>query len=227
MEKRFELFHKTINKLGESGVLSDIILIGSWCLYFYRILFDDADTIPAIRTVDIDFLIPNPPKFKKEVNVPHLLEDLGFVEEFSQLSGNSKFIHPDLEVEFIIAEKGRGKDGPHSIKKINIRAQGLRYVNILQDHTITALINNCSIKIPEPAAFALHKLHMSSKRSKKEKKSKDLETAVGLGEYLITRTDQVLKMKEIYRSLPIKWRKEILAIAEENSDNIYKILLQE
>jgi hypothetical protein len=224
MERRFELFRRTIVKLGEVGVLSDIILIGSWCLYLYRTLFTDADTMPAIRTVDLDFLVPNPPKIKHKVNIPKILEELGFVEEFSHLSGNSKFMHPDLEVEFIIPEKGRGKDGPHSIKEINIRAQGLRYVNVLQDYNMRILYEGTNVRVPEPSAFALHKLQVSNKRSRPDKKSKDLEAAVGLGEYLITRDDQVTKMREIFSSLPAKWKKEILEIAKENSEGIYNIL---
>lgn len=227
MERRFELFRKTIIKLGEGGALSDIILIGSWCLYLYRKLFEDADAIPSIRTVDLDFLVPNPPKIKHRVDIAKLLEELGFVEEFSHISGNSKFIHPDLEVEFIIPEKGRGKDGPHIIKEINIRAQGLRYVNLLQDHTMLISFNGYSVKVPEPSAFVLHKLQVSSKRGKKDKRKKDLEAALGLGEYIIIHNAQVAKILKIYKSLPVTWRKEILAIAKNNSEGIYNILKAE
>lgn len=227
MEKKFELFRKTLYRLGEAGVLSDIIMIGSWCLYVYGNLFKDADTIPAIRTIDLDFLIPNPPKIKHRANIPKILDELGFIEEFSNLRGNSKFIHTDLEVEFLIPEKGRGKDGPYIIKEIGIRAQGLRYVSMLQDNTITTVVEGHTVKIPEPAAFVLHKLQMSGKRRKKDKKIKDLEASVGLGEYLVTRIDQVAKLKEIYNSLPVPWRKEILQIARENSESIYAVLKQD
>lgn len=136
MSEQFGLFHKTVNTLGEAGILDDLILIGSWCLYFYRIIFNDSDNIPLIRTVDLDFLLRNPPKISSNVDVSSLLIQLGFTEEYSLMQGFSKFIHPDLEVEFLIPEKGRGKDGPHRIEKININAQGLRYVGILQDHTM-------------------------------------------------------------------------------------------
>jgi len=224
VEKRFKLFHEIIIKLGETGVLTDIVLIGSWCLYLYRDIFKNADTMPAVRTVDLDFLVPNPPKIKHKVDISKILEELDFVEEFSHLSGNSKFIHPDLEVEFIIPEKGRGKDGPHIIKEINVRAQGLRYVDLLQDHTIIILYNNYPVRVPEPSAFVLHKLQLSGRRGKKEKKIKDLETAKGLGEYLANREEQVEKMKEIYRNLPGKWKREILEVAKEQSEIIYKIL---
>jgi len=225
MEKKYKLFNKTIQKLSEAGVLLDLILIGSWCLHFYRILFEDADTIPAIRTVDIDFLVPNPPRIKHKADVPRLLEELGFMEEFSHITGNSKYIHPDLEVEFIIPEKGRGKDGPYRIKEINISAQGLRYVSLLQDHVIRVAYEGIMINIPEPAAFTLHKLQISKSRNKKDKKIKDLETAISLGEYLVTRKDQVNKMKKIFKMLPVKWKKDILGIVREKSGVLYEILI--
>jgi hypothetical protein len=57
MSDQFGLFHKTVNTLGEAGVLDDLVLIGSWCLYFYRIVFYDSVNIPLICTVDLDFLL--------------------------------------------------------------------------------------------------------------------------------------------------------------------------
>ena len=41
--------------LDYEGILQKIILIGSWCLLFYKHLFDDFE--PTIRTTDIDLLI--------------------------------------------------------------------------------------------------------------------------------------------------------------------------
>jgi hypothetical protein len=150
--------------------------------------------------------------------------ELGFVEEFSPVSNNSKFIHPDLEIEFLIPEKGRGGDGSHTIKEINITAQGLRYVSILQAHTIIIPYNGIDITVPEPSAFVLHKLQLSSKRNKPDKKIKDLETAAGLGEYLITLPEETDKIKIIFKTLPGKWKKEILSIAKANSKGIYDFL---
>lgn len=224
MDEQFDLFQKTILRLGQSGVLSDIILIGSWCLYFYRIEFNNAEEIPVIRTLDLDFLIHNPPKIKQRINVPRLLSELGFIEEFSLLGGHSKFIHPDLEIEFIIPKKGRGKDGPYRIDEININAQGLRYVNMLQNHTVKIPYRGYEITVPEPGAYVLHKFHISSKRTKKEKKEKDIETAIELGEFLVTMDEQVSKMRMIYNDIPGKWQKEIFKIIQEHSGKICNVL---
>ncbi len=94
MTSQFTLFDKTIQRLGDAGLLSDIILIGSWCLYFYRISFNNQADIPILRTLDIDFLIKNPPDISKTVDVSLIQKEIGFIEEFSLLHGYSKFSFP-------------------------------------------------------------------------------------------------------------------------------------
>jgi hypothetical protein len=51
--------------------------VGSWCQYYYRILFDNTHDIPLIRTTDIDLLIPNSPKIKRNVDIGQSLNSLG------------------------------------------------------------------------------------------------------------------------------------------------------
>lgn len=62
MERKSSLFLNTLKALYEADVLEHIIIIGSWCHYFYRIYFLNANEIPLLRTLDIDLLIPNPLK---------------------------------------------------------------------------------------------------------------------------------------------------------------------
>ncbi len=70
----YNLFFKTLNSLYGVSVLENIILIGSWCHYF-----SNAAEIPLLRTMDIDFLIPNPPKIQKEVNIPEILGNFRYI----------------------------------------------------------------------------------------------------------------------------------------------------
>ncbi len=58
MEEKYELFHTVLRELQEAGVLENLMLAGSWCQYYYRILFDMAPEIPLVRTPDIDFVVP-------------------------------------------------------------------------------------------------------------------------------------------------------------------------
>ncbi len=74
MEEKSDLFIATLKALQEAGALNELILIGSWCLYFYRIYFENSPEIPVVRTLDIDFLVPNPSRIKKEINIPKILE---------------------------------------------------------------------------------------------------------------------------------------------------------
>jgi hypothetical protein len=61
MEEKYKLLSMVLNKLQEAGALEKLVLAGSWCQYYYRILFNAPLEIPLIRTTDIDFLVPNPP----------------------------------------------------------------------------------------------------------------------------------------------------------------------
>ena len=79
MTKQNNLFLATLDALHKSGVFEDIILIGSWCHHFYRVYFNNAPEIPVVRTVDIDFLIPNPAKIHKDMNIPEILRTLDFI----------------------------------------------------------------------------------------------------------------------------------------------------
>jgi len=61
--------------------------------------FSNAPEIPLLRTLDIDFLIPNPPRIHKEVNIPEILEDLDFIPLQNYMTGYTKYVHPELELE--------------------------------------------------------------------------------------------------------------------------------
>ena len=168
MQKKSNLFISTLNALDKSGALDDIILIGSWCHYFYRAYFLNAPEIPLLMTLDIDFLIPNPPKIHKDVKVPEILETLDFVPFNDYLTGHTKYVHPELELEFLIAELGRGKGNiPYKIPKLHINAQGLRFLNLLQSNTIKMEYENLKVTVPEPAAYVLHKFIKSEPQTHK------------------------------------------------------------
>lgn len=55
MEEKYELLSAVLNGLQEKGVSDGLVIVGSWCQYFYKILFDNAPEIPLLRTLDIDF----------------------------------------------------------------------------------------------------------------------------------------------------------------------------
>ncbi len=221
MEKRHDLFFIILTKLAEEDVLQDIILIGGWCPLVYKEYFGNPVEISMQRTTDLDFLVPNPPRIHKDVDVSLILEGFGLDKKISLPDGYVKFVHPDLEVEFLTPERGRGSKKPYSINKLHVNAQGLRYLDLLQGNTIKTSYNGISINVPEPAAYVLHKFILSERRKNQFKRDKDTETARQLGEYLLGLEAQRRKMQNIYMSMPGKWKKNLMRIIKDVSDKTY------
>ena len=58
MEKNKKRLVEVLDILNKEGILNNVILIGSWCLFFYQHIFEDF--VPSFRTADIDFYVPDP-----------------------------------------------------------------------------------------------------------------------------------------------------------------------
>ena len=224
MEKENDLFLTILIRLDKAEVLRDIILIGGWCPLVYKEYFGNPVEISMQRTADLDLMVPNPPRIHKDVDVSLILEELGFDRKVSLLDGYEKYVHPDLEVEFLTPERGRGIGKPYSVDKLHINAQGLRYLDLIQSHTMKTSYNGISINVPEPAAYVLHKFIVSNRRKKPFKREKDIETARQLGEYLLDQESQKNKMREIYLSMSEKWKKDLIKIVKGASEKIYTFL---
>ena len=210
-EKQFKILLEILRKFQSAGILPDMMLIGSWCLYFYRLEFENV--FPAIRTLDVDFLIPDRHHLQKEADVPSLLKEMGFVPTFNRSSGLVVYDHEELRVEFLIPELGKGHDQPQEVKKLHVKAVALRYLNLLVSYPRIVLYHELRIKVPEPAAFALHKLIISERRLNKVKARKDLEMAIGLLNFLYTKPKEVERIKSILRTIPQKWLETILSVS--------------
>ena len=201
------------------------MLIGSWCYHFYRVYFNNAPEIPAVRTLDIDFLIPNPPKIHKDVNIPEILGSLDFTPVHHFMTGYTKYVHPELELEFLISDLGRGKGSkPYEIPRLHINAVGLRFLNLLQSHMIKIEYKHMTITLPEPAAYVLHKFIIQERRKNKEKQKRDLSAAKEIGEFLLRNKTQRKKLLEIFFSLPKKWQAKIIRNVKANSQPIFDFL---
>jgi len=224
VEKENDLFFTILIRLDKEEVLRDIILIGGWCPLVYKEYFGNPVEISMQRTADLDLLVPNPPRIHKDVDVSLIFKELGFDKKVSLLDGYEKYVHPDLEVEFLTPERGRGRGKPYTIDKLHINAQGLRYLDLIQSYTIKTSYNGISINVPEPTAYVLHKFMVSDRRKKPFKREKDIETARQLGEYLLDQESQRNKMLEIYLRMPEKWKKDLIKIVKGTSEKIYIFL---
>jgi len=225
-KNQYRLCEEVLHRLNAAKILDDLILIGSWCMPFYREYFSKIDYKPAIRTKDIDFLVPFPQKIKVKADIPDLLKDLGFVVGFKGAQGYIKLEHPDLLIEFLVPEKSKGTDGPFPLPKLGVNAVALRFLNLLTDNTIKVYVQNFYITLPHPANFALHKLIIFQRRVNEEKIAKDRESAVKILKSLIE-NGEISVIKNVFDSVPQKWQKKIIKGLEEAKEkNILEKLVK-
>lgn len=222
-KQQFEILLRVLKRFQEAGVLKDLMLIGSWCLQFYRYHFENPDKLPAFRTLDVDFLIPHASKIKTDVNIPEILRREGFVPSFNRSNDIVKYDHRELRVEFLVPELGKGGRSKE-IKTLHVKAVALRYLNLLLDYPLLVQYEGLEVRVPEPAVFALHKLIVSSRRAKAEKRSKDLEAAVGILEFLWDKPREVEKIKSILSKIPQSWRKLIASTAGRHYPPVSEII---
>ena len=170
-KKQSDLCLEILRRFHKAGILNDLILIGSWCVYFYQDYFANVPYIDqaAIKTRDIDFLVDIPCRRKHNVNIPEILKDLGFVTIYKGSRGYIKLDHPDLILEFLVPEKGKGIDRPFPLPKLGVNAVALRFLSFLSGNTIKVKIENFYVTLPHPVNFALHKLIIFQRRLKEEK----------------------------------------------------------
>jgi len=215
-ETQSETVLEILSRFQKAGVLQRLILIGSWCLHFYRYGVRGLDGLRMSRTTDIDFLVPRPFHPGRKVDIPAILQELGFAPTFHGQSGLAVYDHPELRLEFLIPELGKGSSGPVTIRDFHIKAQEIRYLNFLAAHPVKVEYQGLTVTVPEPAVFALHKLIVYSKRKKPEKREKDLAAAVGILEFLFKDPKEQERIKSVLKKLPPKWRKIILSVSAKH-----------
>ncbi len=209
MEKNpYELCVSVLRQLDDAGVLPGVVIIGSWCVLFYERYFNTTDYRTSIRTRDLDIAIPLPPRFASKVDLADLLGALGFVVDFKGRDGYIRFLHPDLIVEFLVPERGRGTDKPFDVPRLGINAQSLRYLDLLLGDTILVPFQSVSLRLPHPANFALHKLLISGRRHS-DKAERDREQAAEVMRAL-HRAGEDARIQSVFAALHPKWKTQIM-----------------
>lgn len=219
MEKnQYNLCIEVLKRLEKAGILKDVILIGSWCIPFYKDYFGSVKYSATIKTRDIDFLVPTPSRTKTKADIPKLLKDLGFIVGFKGSEGYIQLEHSDLIIEFLVPEKGRGLDKPYQLPQFGLNAQALRFLDLLMQDTIRVNMEGIEVNLPHPANFALHKLIIFRRRTKEEKIIKDRNAAMEILRALITKGETVT-IKHVLNSMIPKWQKKVIKGLEEAKEN--------
>ncbi len=209
MEKnQYELCIEVLRRLDNAGILKHIVLAGSWCTLFYEKYFGSTRYAATLKTRDIDFLIPRPAAIKEAVDIPELLKNLGFVTGFTGSQGYIRLEHPQLIVEFLAPETGRGTDRPYRLPQLGLNAQALRFLDFLNQNTITVEVEGITLTLPHPANFGLHKLLVVQKRPTAEKAMKDIQAAARILKALVEKGEADF-VKSVFRSMPKRWQSKI------------------
>lgn len=211
MEKnQYKLCLEVLRRFHKHKLLPEFVLIGSWCVVFYEKYFSNLDELRRVSLItrDIDFLIDSPHTVKVEVDIPELLKDLGFIVTFKGHQGYMQLDHPDLILEFLTPERGRGLEKPQPLPTLHVSATALRFLNFLSENTIKVKVEGFTIQLPHPANFGLHKLIISPRRPRKEKEIKDRDTAIAVLKALIENKEKATILK-VFQSMPRKWQAQV------------------
>ena len=204
---QYRLCEEVLRRLHTAGVLDGLVIVGSWCVLFYQAYFGSKSFIPTIRTRDLDLAIPVPTRFSGKTDIADVLDGLGFVVDFRGEHGHMRFMHPDLILEFLVPERGRGSDEAFEIPELGVNAQRLRYLDLSLTDTVTVEFRGLPVRLPHPVRFALHKLIVAERRST-DKAEKDRNQAIMVLRAVRATTEARL-ITEVYSSLLEKWRRTI------------------
>ncbi len=215
---QYNLCIEVLRRMHKSGVLKNVVLIGSWCSLFYKEYFLGHKYITSITTRDMDLLVPVPAEISTSVDIENLLKDLGFILGFKGSEGYIKLEHPELTIEFLVPERGAGSNKPFKLPQFGLNAQKLRYLHLLTTKIIDVEIDGFKIKLPHPAVFSLHKLIISVERNNIEKKLKDQEAAIRIMKALIAK-GELDKIKFFFSGFNGKLRKRISNVLKDLGEN--------
>ena len=206
--------------LSKANILKDIILIGSWSMLFYRELFINFK--PTIRTVDIDFFVPDAKKIKDSGNIVNSLKELNYDLVQDVLTNKTRFISADgFELEFL-TRLNRNNLRCIKLGNTGIYAESLAYTDIFSMNYIEVDYGGIKVKVASPASYILQKLLINVER--KQKAEKDIESIKEVLTYIKASQKSFNELIDLYNSLPKSWQKKIQIVANSNSIDLLKPL---
>ena len=207
IDKAIDTFNVTAEEIIKIFSLNKIrfALIGSYCL---PVLKDNIKlNLPTVKTQDIDFLVNTPYKGGKK-DIESLLKPLGFSIGFYH-DGSTYFTNGIFKVEFLTFKKGKGTDRAIYIEPLKIKATPLRFLQLLCDDQVEIKKEGYTYRIPNPWVFAYHKILISKRREKKDKREKDILQANAILREVFKRPDLKSKAFSYLDALPLGWEKII------------------
>lgn len=220
------LFNTILDEFENTGILEEMMLAGSWCQHVYRENLEQSSLIPATQTNDIDFLLPNPFKSTKEVDISEILKKHDLKVDLDIQTGSMRFIdkRKDFKVEFITPEPGANKKRPYNIKNLGIKASGIHYLEIPLKYSTIMNYRGHKIRVPEPEAYAMHKFIVAPRRKDEDKAEKDRSAAINISQMISLDDDRINRCVEILDQIGNKRTEMILGEMKEYVPDLYEEL---
>lgn len=162
-----EEFERFLLCLQEAECLDHVIVIGSWAEYIYQETGILKDFDAPMKTLDVDFLIPNLRKPAKEVELVKIAAKYGFLYDENIDNRSSRFFGKDeFEVEFLIQQRGRG-NSPYIRSHIGVYPIQLTHLDMLSSFVEKVLYKEFELFVPWPEAYVGHKMIINDRRGMK------------------------------------------------------------
>lgn len=192
--------------LSDKGLWEDgAEIVGSWCFRIYQ-QYLGVRSYP-VRTDDIDILVPMPWR-GRALDLAGHLRQMGFTEHFNP-DGSTSYLRPGLRVEFLSPRKRFRKS---RTRGVGVRPQELAFVEMLLERPWTIkLMAGVKVLVPSPATFVIHKLIVAGRRSRADKRHKDLVQALSVARLLLAREDHRKELARAWEDTLPAWRKKALA----------------
>lgn len=211
-------FDRFLNVMQKAKCLDSIIVVGSWAEYLYQQTGMIKGFEANMYTLDADFLVKNLHSPRTPVSLPDVAKKNGFLYSEDYITGDSKISGKDnFEIEFLIARRGSGSQKlPRT--NIGVNAQELTHINILSEFSTDIVYHGLALTVPEPEAYALHKIVINKDRGIKAEK--DRNAISHLYPYLNEN-----RLRDIFESLSKKEKAVIRCFFNEYGDMFPKFAL--
>lgn len=208
-QKEFLHFMKI---LSDNGLLTHIVICGSWSEFIYAQSGMLPDFNITLRTLDADFLVKNLRRPTTPVSLIPIVKERGYTFDVDVMSGTTKIFSPNgLEIEFLIAQMGSGET-PILRTNLGVNAQALRHLDVLTKYAVETDFLSMKVQVPMPEAYAIHKMIINEDRNE-AKKEKDANAVVNIFPYLSN--DKCL---EVFNKLTRRQKNRVKEFLDRNSD---------
>ncbi len=162
-----EEFERFLSCLKEAECLDYVIIIGSWAEYVYQESGLLHSFEATMKTLDLDFLIPNLRKPAKKVDLVKIAKKYQFIYDEHADDRTSRFYGRDeFEVEFLIQQRGSGVLS--SVKShIGVYPMQLTHLDMLSTFSTKVPYESFEVWIPWPEAYVTHKMIINTRRGMK------------------------------------------------------------